>query len=337
MSRLPFLPRIKRRMLKKNVQKSKGKDFCRRLTAILMLYSGLTVTAVAEHLCAARSSVGRWVNLFIQLGEVGLMTRKPGRSKGYPEEIMLKILRALVESSPQIFGWSRSRWSVELLALALSELSGITFNKSAIYRWIRKAGIVWRRAVPTVNSPDPLYNEKVLALRTKLSNQDDENLVFYEDEVDIDFNPKIGADWQLKGEQKQVVTPGLNQKNYFAGVLNARTGEIHYVSDPKKNTGLFICMLEHLNQHYSHKESVTLILDNYSIHKSKKVRIWLKEHANFHLLFLPAYSPSLNKIELLWKVLHEHVTRNHQCRFMWQLLEQVRNFLDAASPFGRRA
>lgn len=59
MSRLPFLPRIQRRMMKKNVQKSKDKGFCRRLTAILMLYSGLTVTAVAEHLCAARSSFGR--------------------------------------------------------------------------------------------------------------------------------------------------------------------------------------------------------------------------------------------------------------------------------------
>lgn len=72
-------------------------------------------------------------------------------------------------------------------------------------------------------------------------------LFFYENEVDIDFNPKIGADWQIKGEQKQVVTPWINKKNYFAGVLNAKTGKIHYVSDPKKNTGLFICMLEHLN------------------------------------------------------------------------------------------
>ncbi|HGB2132537.1 TPA: IS630 family transposase [Salmonella enterica subsp. enterica serovar 13,23:b:-] len=337
MSRLPFLPRIQRRMMKKNVQKSKDKGFCRRLTAILMLYSGLTVTAVAEHLCAARSSVGRWINLFIQLGEAGLISRKPGRSKGYPVQAIQKILRSLVESSPLVFGWLRSRWSVELLVLALSELFGITFNKSTIYRLIRLAGIVWRRAVPTVNSPDPLYNEKVLALRTKLLNQNDENLVFYEDEVDIDFNPKIGADWQLKGEQKQVITPGINQKNYFAGVLNAKTGEVHYVSDPKKNTGLFISMLEYLNQHYSHKESVTLILDNYSIHKSKKVRIWLEKHPSFHLLFLPAYSPWLNKIELLWKVLHEYVTRNHQCRFMWQLLEQVRNFLDSVSPFGRRA
>lgn len=224
MSRLPFLPRIKRRMMKKTVQKSKDKGLCRRLTAILMVYAGLKITEIAEHLCAARSSVGRWINLFILLGEIGLMTRKPGRSKGYPEKLIQKMLRVLVESSPQVFGWSRSRWSVELLALALSELFGITFNKSSIYRLIRQAGIVWRRAAPTVNSPDPFYDEKVLALKAKLSNQDSEHLVFYEDEVDIDFNPKIGADWQLKGEQKQVVTPGINQKNYFAGVLNAKSG-----------------------------------------------------------------------------------------------------------------
>lgn len=275
----------------KNVQKSKDKDFCRRLTAILMLYSGLTVTAVAEHLCAARSSVGRWINLFIQLGETGLISRKPGRCKGYPEQAIQKVLRALVESFPLVFGWLRSRWSMELLVLALSKLFGITFNKSTIYRLIRQAEIVWCRAVPTVNSPDPLYNEKVLALRAKLLNQNNENLVFYEDEVDIDFNPKIAADWQLKGEQKQAVIPGINHKNYSADVLNAKTGEVHYVSNPKKNTSLFISMLEYLNQHYSHKESATLILDNYSIHKNKKVRIWLEEHPSFHLLFLPAYSP----------------------------------------------
>lgn len=86
--------------------------------------------------------------------------------------------------------------------------------------------------------PGALYNEKIHALRTTLLNQNDENLVFYEDEVDIDFNPKMGADWQLKGQQKQVITPGINQKNYFAGVLNAKPGDVHYVSDPKKNTGL---------------------------------------------------------------------------------------------------
>lgn len=29
-----------------------------------------------------------------------------------------------------------------------------------------------------------------------------ENEVFYEDEVDIHLNPKISADWQVRGQQK---------------------------------------------------------------------------------------------------------------------------------------
>lgn len=32
--------------------------------------------------------------------------------------------------------------------------------------------------------------------------------VFYEDEVDIDLNPKISADWQKKGKQKRIPSRG---------------------------------------------------------------------------------------------------------------------------------
>ncbi|VXC43751.1 hypothetical protein YERSI8AC_10157 [Enterobacterales bacterium 8AC] len=38
-----------------------------------------------------------------------------------------------------------------------------------------------------------------------------ENPVFYEDEVGIHLNPKIGADWQARAQQKRVVTPGQNE------------------------------------------------------------------------------------------------------------------------------
>jgi hypothetical protein len=34
----------------------------------------------------------------------------------------------------------------------------------------------------------------------------------YEDEVDIHLNPKIGPDWMTRGQQKEVMTPGKNEK-----------------------------------------------------------------------------------------------------------------------------
>lgn len=44
-------------------------------------------------------------------------------------------------------------------------------------------------------------------------------------------------------------------------------------------------------------------------------------------------TPGLNPIERLWLSLHETLARNHQCLYMWQLLEQVNQFMNAASPF----
>lgn len=50
-----------------------------------------------------------------------------------------------------------------------------------------------------------------------------EHPVFYEDEVDIHLNSKIGADWQLRGHQKRVVTPGQNEKYYLAGAWHRKS------------------------------------------------------------------------------------------------------------------
>jgi len=51
------------------------------------------------------------------------------------------------------------------------------------------------------------------------------------------------------------------------------------------------------------------------------------------LHFLPPYSPESNRIEPLWKQLHDHVTRNHQHPNMKGLLGEVEQFLINAQPF----
>lgn len=63
------------------------------------------------------------------------------------------------------------------------------------------AGLVWRRAAPTLRIRDPHKEEKMVAIHEALAKCSAENPVFYEDEVDIHLNPKIGADWQLRGSK----------------------------------------------------------------------------------------------------------------------------------------
>ncbi len=73
------------------------------------------------------------------------------------------------------------------------------------------AEIVWRRTTPTLRIRDPHKDEKMAAIHKALDECSTEHPVFYEDEVDIHLHPKIGAEWQLLGQQKRVVTPGQNE------------------------------------------------------------------------------------------------------------------------------
>jgi transposase len=99
----------------------------------------------------------------------------------------------------------------------------------------------------------------------------------------------------------------------------------------------FISLLQHLKATYRRAKTIALIVDNYIIHKSEKTRNWLKANPKFNVIYQPVYSPWVNHVERLWQMLHETITRNHQCCSMWQLLKKVRHFMETASPFpGRR-
>ena len=200
-------------------------------------------------------------------------------------------------------------------------------------RWLPSAGLVWRRAAPTLRIRDPYKDEKMAAIHKALDECSAEHPVFYEDEVDIHLNPKIGADWQVRGQQKRVVTPGQNEKYYLAGALHSGTGKVSYVGGNSKSSGLFISLLKHLKATYRRAKTITLIVDNYIIHKSHETQHWLKVNPKFSVIYQPVYSPWVNHVERLWQALHDTITRNHQCRSMWQLLKKVRHFMETASPF----
>lgn len=112
-------------------------------------------------------------------------------------------------------------------------------------RALRRIGTRLGQPKPTVGRPWPKAkkNRTLRAIRKLLENLPDDEVVVYEDEVDIHSNPTIGSDWMLRGQQKEVVTPGQNQKRYLAGALDFRIGQLIYVAGNRKNSLLLICLL----------------------------------------------------------------------------------------------
>lgn len=74
---------------------------------------------------------------------------------------------------------------------------------------------------------------------------------------------------------------------------------------------------------------VTLIIDNASVHRSKKVnaQMVLLEQKGVKLYFLPPYSPELNRIEKLWQQM-KYVWMSVKCRTLEVLNQDVSHILD---------
>lgn len=64
-----------------------------------------------------------------------------------------------------------------------------------------------------------------------------------------------------------------------------------------------------IRQTYPVREKVHLILDGAPYHRASLVQDWAVV-MNIELHYLPPYSPNLNPIERLWKVMSEHARNN---------------------------
>jgi DDE superfamily endonuclease len=153
----------------------------------------------------------------------------------------------------------------------------------------------------------------------------------WEDEADVDLNPRIGPDWMLPGRQREVVTPGKNVKRYVACAMDARTDRLTWVTGRRKDSGLFIELLKKLLKVHADKKLVHVILDNYAIHSSTRTRVWLAEFGGrIRLHFLPPYCPDDNRIERkVFREMHANVTCNHAHPTIGALLRDVTRYLAA--------
>lgn len=261
---------------------------------------------------------------------------KAGRSRyKVTDDICVRLIE-LLGQDPQQFGWSRSRWSSELMAKQIRKEFKVSIHPSWIRRLLPRLGAVYRRPAPFIRRLDPRKRQKLRAIRRLIRRLRRNEVAVYEDEADINLLPRMGAAWTLRGHQPQVGTPGKNVKRYVAAAINAKDGEVIWVEERRKNTELFVSLLEKLDSKHHRAKRIYVIADNYIIHKCKKLDRLLKRVGltdKIRTVLLPTYSPKHNPVERLWKCLHDTVTRNHKHLTVDELMIAVRSFMRAASPF----
>jgi transposase len=280
---------------------------------------------------AARSLVYDVMHRFIDQALLGLADRREDNGETKVTEEYEAELFSVVPGSPRKHGYRRPTWTQELLILVLHKRTGIRISRTTMSRLLKRLQIRLGRPKPIVGCPWKRRRrmKRLREIRTLIATLPKGEVILYVDEVDIHLNPKIGPDWMLRGTQKTVLTPGKNQKRYLAGALNAKTGRLTWVEADCKNSQLFILQLWQLvGRDYPQAKRIHLILDNYRIHSSLQTQAALARlDGRVVLHFLPPYCPDHNRIERVWRDLHENVTRNHQCRTMKELMLEVEHWL----------
>lgn len=130
--------------------------------------------------------------------------------------------------------------------------------------------------------------------------------LFYFDGSGFNLNPNIPYCWTEKGNTTML--PALRSRGYTVlGLLDIHKNQFQgNLYEGAANSECVIQTLDELSNKIDKKTIV--ILDNASIHKSimvkEKAREW-RERGMF-LQFIPAYSPELNLIEILWKMMKQY-------------------------------
>jgi transposase len=327
------LGRRDKRRLVKRLRKLKDAAMRIRYSIIINLAEGRSVSDTARALGVSRRTIGRVKSRFLQCGEAGLVDRREENGESKLDEFYLKTLYDVVSSSPQAHGWLRPTWTREMLVSTLKKLTDVKIHVATMSRALKLIGARRGSPKPTVASTwsNRARNQRLQELSQLLENLPDDEVAVYEDEVDIHLNPKIGLDWMVRGQQKEVLTPGKNKKRYIAGAMDARTGELTWVAGERKTSLLFILLLWQLTQRYAAAKVIHVILDNYSIHSTQQVSLSLDSETGqrLRLHFLPPYCPDHNKIERTWQDLHANVTRNHHCKTINELMQNVNRYLRA--------
>ena len=150
-------------------------------------------------------------------------------------------------------------------------------------------------------------------------------MILFADSVHPQHQTRLAYGWIRRGERCGIPMTAKQYRLSFMGAYELEEHKLVYKEVEKVNAKEIKAFLEQIRDCYEASPRIHLIWDNAGYHRSKEVQAWAKE-LRIELHYLPAYSPNLNPIERLWKVMHEQVTYNKYYEKFNEFCDATRNF-----------
>ncbi len=333
----------------KTAQKAK---WYRRLKVIDLSAKGQQVSELGALFDLNEGTIRAYSHRYNGGGLAGLKADY-GPSRKAEISLSKEELEELLKRSPSQFEKLETgarNWNQKLLKQYLWHYHQIKISQAAIRGSLKRLGIVWSRAKKKVTSPDPLYTVKrkrsdelkekakigVLSSLDALEVDPEQPVrpakLIYFDSTDLHLCPEVGHSYQPQGQQKKVETPGKDNPWYaLFGSLIYPSGEglytIHQLKRHQEVQAHLQVLLDTDPDHF-----FFVIADNASAHTTPALDQFLQDNRQrLEFVFLPTYSPNLNLIEKLWKLMRSQVTNNQVFADLPALAEAVVLWFDKLS------
>ncbi len=210
-----------------------------------------------------------------------------------------KIIKSLEEKV------SENARSLRKMATLLCDELGLKVSRDMVRRLLKSMGYTWKRFRKSLKGKqdEEEYEKKLSELKQLLELYRSGYLnLYFADESGFNLEGYIPYGWQPKNKHIEI-TPVKTKKTQVFGLMSL-DNELHaYTSQSTINSDLLIAFIDDF--HGKIKSPTAIVIDNAPIHHSKsfesKIKQWKED--DLYVFFLPKYSPHLNPIEILWRMM----------------------------------
>ena len=286
-----------------------------RLKAILLRSEGWTVPMIAQALRLHETTITRHINDYRE----GKLKSSSGGSESHLNQEQTQALIVHLEGHlyhhvHEIIEYVQAKWNV-------------TYSVPGMNHWLHRNGFSYKKPKGHPYKSDKeaqqQFIEEYKAIKSTL--KDEDSLLFI-DSVHPTQETKISYGWIRKGETKKVGTTAGRTRINIVGALNLEKIEETLTEQYDWINSESLCsFLIKIREKNGNKGIIYLVHDLAGYHRAQVFKDKAEE-LNIKLIPLPAYSPNLNPIERLWKVMNEEVRNN-------RLFKSAKDFRSSITAF----
>lgn len=292
-----------------------------RIKAVLLRSEGWSTPMIAQALRLHETSIVRHINDYLEKNKL-----KPenGGSNGHlsasqTEEITQHLMNNTYQCSYEIIDYIWVTYKIR-------------FSISGLNKWLHQHGFSYKKPKGVPHKFDIKKQTDFIEYYELLKSQVTDEPILFIDAMHPTQATKVSSGWIKTGHDKSIKTTGSRTRLNIVGAIDLNDISSAIVNRYDQVNSLTIQeFFKEIRKKYPDKKDIHIILDGAGYHRAKDLKDKAVE-LNIKLHYLPPYSPNLNPIERLWKVMNEHVRNNQYFSNAKEFRDKIDDFFQNTLP-----